>query len=210
MSGHDTLLAVVRDRLAAADLPPQSVYVSEPPRPDAPPPPEGPWVIVPWQDGYAVGGLGRGKFAIYAVTPAAEDAAHLVLRLLTTPAPSEPAPPDDVLEAAGAETAERLTSRSASRNGAAGPAQLTEGDVLDVLGPETGHHLYALGTPYPQRSQPPSEGGEYHRYAVRGGLSDAQEGVAAPWFEQPGGGAMVVLQHPIRWYVDRGELVELV
>lgn len=209
MSDPDPVLVAVRDRLAAADLPPQSVYVSGPPTPNAPAPPEGPWIIVPWQGGYAVGGLGRGKLAIYAVAPGADEAADLVVHLLTTPAPSEPSPPDDVLDAAGAETAERIRSRTASRNGAAGPAQLTEGDVLDVLGPETGHHLYALGTPYPQRSQPPSEGGEYHRYAVRGALSEAQEGVAAPWFEQPGGGAMVLLPHPIRWHVDQGELVEL-
>jgi hypothetical protein len=36
------------------------------------------------------------------------------------------------------------------------------------------------------------------------------EGVAAPWFGQPGGGAKVVLDAPVRRYVDAGLLVELV
>lgn len=60
--------------------------------------------------------------------------------------------------------------------------------ALATAAAETGHHLYALGTPMP----------------------GAMEGVAAPWFEQPGGGAMVVLERPVRWYVDQGYLVELV
>ncbi|MBZ5739798.1 TNT domain-containing protein [Nocardioides mangrovi] len=210
MSDPDAVLATVRDRLAAAGLPPQSVYVSGPPTPDTPPPPEGPWVVVPWAGGYAVGGLGRGKFAIYAVVPGADETADLVVHLRSTPAPSEPAPSDEVLAEAGAQTARGITARTAERGGAAGPAALTVDDVVDVFGPETGHHLYALGTPYPQRSQPPSDLGDYHRYRVVRTIPDAMEGVAAPWFEQPGGGAMVVTERPIRWYVDQGYLVELV
>lgn len=79
------------------------------------------------------------------------------------------------------------------------------GDQLDCFGLETGHHLYALGTPFHQRSQPPTDAGApYVTFEVLGPLPPtATEGVAAPWFEQPGGGAMVVLDRPIRWYVDQ-------
>jgi hypothetical protein len=207
VNDHDAVLAAVRDRLAEAGLPPQSVFVSGPPTPDAPPPPEGPWVIVPWEGGYAVGGLGRGRFAIYAVVAAVE-AADLVVRLLSVPAESVAAPAG--VEAAGAETARGIKERTAARGGAAGAAQLGPSDVLDTTGPETGHHLYALGTPMPERSAPPTEWGQPRRYRVLQPLPGAQEGVAAPWFEQPGGGAMVVTERPIRWYVDQGHLVELV
>ena len=52
-------------------------------------------------------------------------------------------------------------------------------------------------------------GREYHRYRVLAELPEAQEGRAAAWFGQPGGGAMVVAEHPVRWYLDRGYLVEV-
>lgn len=203
MDDAQTLIAA----LEAAGVRPDRVYLSPPPTPDAPAPPEGPWVIVPTPAGYAVGGVGRGRFAAYDQVPTIADAAALAVRLLTTPATSDPAPAG--LEAAGAQTARAIKERAAARGGA-GPAQVAAGDVLDVTGPETGHHLYALGTPMPERSAPPSEYADYHRYRVLQPLPGAQEGTAAPWFEQPGGGAMVVTERPVRWYVDQGYLVELV
>lgn len=204
MDDAQTLIAT----LEAAGVRPDRVFLSRPPTPDAPAPPEGPWVIVPTPAGYAVGGVGRGRFAAYDQVPTIAEAAALTVRLLTTPAPSDPAPGG--LDAAGADTARSIKERTAARGGAAGPAQVAAGDVLDLTGPETGHHLYALGTPMPERSAPPSEYGEYHRYRVLRPLPGAQEGVAAPWFEQPGGGAMVVAERPARWYADQGYLVELV
>ena len=205
MSDADTFEAA----LGAAGLSADAAYLSPPPTRDAPPPPEGRWTVVPAGAEYAVGAVGRGRFATYALATTIEDAVALVVRLLTTPATSDPAP--DGLEAAGAETARAVKERTAARGGAAGPAQVGAGDLLDVAGPETGHHLYALGTPIPERSAPPTEhGGEYHRYRVQQPLPGAQEGVAAPWFEQPGGGAMIVAERPVRWYVDQGYLVELV
>jgi len=63
----------------------------------------------------------------------------------------------------------------------------------------------------PRAGPAPSDvGAAYHRYEVLRPLPDAQEGLAPAWFEQPGGGAMVVLARPVRWYVDQGLLVELV
>lgn len=203
MDDAQTLIAT----LEAAGVRPDRVFLSPPPTPDAPPPPEGPWVIVPTPAGYVVGGVGRGRFAAYDQVPTIADAATLAVRLVTTPASSDPAP--DGLEAAGEATARAIRERVAARGGAAGPAQVGPGDVLDLTGPETGHHLYALGTPVPERSAPPSEYGEYHRYRVLRPLPGAQEGIAAAWFEQPGGGAMVVAERPARWYVDQGYLVEL-
>lgn len=69
--------------------------------------------------------------------------------------------------------------------------------LLDCFGPETGHRLYPLGTPLADRSQSPSD-------------------VAAAWFvfrvvrplppEVRHEGAAIVLDRPIRWYVDQGHL----
>ncbi|MCW2794495.1 MAG: hypothetical protein JWO76_3593 [Nocardioides sp.] len=204
MDDIQTLIAI----LEGAGLSPDRVYLSPPPTADAPAPPEGRWVIVPAGAEYAVGGVGRGRFATYALATTIEDAGALVVRLLQTPAASIPAPAG--VEAAGAATAQRIKERTAARGATAGPAAVGAGDALDLTGAETGHHLFALGTPMPERSAPPSEWGDYHRYLVQGPLPGAMEGVAAPWFEQPGGGPMVVLERPARWYVDRGYLVELV
>lgn len=203
------------ERLAAAlleaELPDDSAVLVEPPTPDAPPPPTGPWVVVPWQGSYVVGGYGRGQFVAYGAAPDLDAAIALVVRLVGEPGASRTTPDEDALRTRGEQTAAAVHERARTRGGQAGTAMLEPGDVLDLVGPETGHHLYALGTPWPERCQPPTEiGGPYHRYEVLTAVPDATEGVAAPWFEQPGGGAMVVLQHPVRWYVDQGHLVELV
>lgn len=205
MSDAETLMTA----LDAAGLPPNRVHLSAPPTPDAPAPPEGCWVVVPTATAYVVGGVGRGRFAGYAPVATIEEAADLVVRLLLTRPPTAPAPDEEVLARVGAATARAIRERTAQRGGAAGSALLAPGDLLDLLGPETGHHVYALGTPYPERAQPPTEAGEYHRYQVQGAIPDAVEGLAAPWFEQPGGGAMVVLTRPVRWYLDQQVLVEL-
>lgn len=117
---------------------------------------------------------------------------------------------DAALEERGRRTGAAIIRRVEARGGAAGPAELVPGDLLDLVGTDSGHHLFALGTPFPQRSQPPTEaGGPYHRYEVRELPPGTREGVVAPWFEQPGGGAMVVLQRPVRWAVDHGYLTEI-
>ena len=80
--------------------------------------------------------------------------------------------------------------------------------MLDFYGAETSHHLFAFGTPFQNRSHPPSDvGAPYFAFEVTEPLPEAvTEGIAVAWFEQPGGGAMVVLDRPIRWYVDHGHL----
>lgn len=53
-------------------------------------------------------------------------------------------------------------------------------------------------------------GAPYFTFEVSEALpSTVLEGVAAPWFGQPGGAAMVVFDRPIRWYVDQGFLAML-
>ena len=204
MTHEDELAAA----LSAAGIPGNAVVLVGPPEPDAPPPPEGPWILLPWEGRYMLGGFSRGAFRPYSSYATFAEARDLAVRLASEPAASRPAP-EDVAEA-GRRTAEAVRARTRSNGGQAGPAGVGAGDLLDLVGPETGHHLYALGTPFPERSQPPTDvGREYHRYEVLAPLPEAQEGLAAPWFEQPGGGAMVVLGRPVRWYVDRGLLVEL-
>lgn len=201
---------LLEERLTEAGLPADAVVLSPPPTPDAAPPPEGPWVIVPWGEQYVVGGVARGKLRTYETLWSLDDAVRLAVQLAGTPAESRaPGEPDDLRER-GERTAAAIRDRTLARDGRPGPAELAGGDLLDALEPETAHHLYALGTPFPQRSEPPTHiGNPYVRYEVLRALVLAEEGVAAPWFEQPGGGSLVVLQRPIRWYVDQGFLVVL-
>lgn len=194
--------------LSSAGADPDAVVLVGPPDAGTPPPPEGPWVIVPFDGSYVVGGFSRGAFRGYETVATYDEAEALALRLVTVAADHRPAAED--LTERGNATAVGVRARTAAVGGRAHPADLEPGDALDLLGPETAHHLYALGTPFPERAQPPSGvGEEYHRYQVLSALPEAQEGLAAPWFEQPGGGAMVVLGRPVRWYVDQGHLVEV-
>jgi hypothetical protein len=46
-------------------------------------------------------------------------------------------------------------------------------------------------------------------YVVERPLPESvRQGVARPWFEQPGGGSMVALDRCLRWYNDAGCLDE--
>jgi hypothetical protein len=78
--------------------------------------------------------------------------------------------------------------------------ELQPDDVVDRFGPESGSFLYPDGTPIAERALPPTavepDGAEdpdnYHRYRVLKALP-VRAGVAAPAFEQPGGGVMFKL-----------------
>lgn len=179
------------------------------PEPGSPPPPEGPWVLVP-RDGWMVGGLSRGAFRPYGAVADLDAAIDLVLELLGPPRHATVRASAELL-ARGQATGPAIHARTLARDGRQGPCELQPGDVVDLLGWPSGHHVFALGTPFPLRSQPPSlAGAPYHRYAVRAPLSLAREGLVSPWFEQPGGGPMVSLGYPVRWHLDAGELTEIV
>jgi hypothetical protein len=195
--------------LTDAGAPPGSVvWAAAPDQPGARRPPEGPWLVVPWGEQIVVGALGRGKFATYEALWNAEDAIDLAVRLAANALETRQSPAGEGEAEVGRRTGSAIVARTSQRGGAPGPNGLTPGDALDCFGVETGHHLYALGTPFPWRSQPPSDvGAPYLTFEVAEPLPPTvNEGVAAPWFEQPGGGAMVVLDRPIRWYVDNGFL----
>lgn len=200
------------EALSSAGLDQRAVVLAPPPEPESPPPPEGRWLIVPYGSQFVVGAVARAKFAPYGALWSFDDAVSLATRLASTAAASRDVGPTASLRATGEVTARRIRQRTEQRGGSPGPTQVVGGEVFDAVEPETAHHLYAWGTPFSQRSQPPDAiGGSYHQYEVLRDLpGNVQEGRAAPWFGQPGGGSMLVLDRPIRWYVDQGLLVELV
>lgn len=157
-----------------------------------------------------VGGVSRGAFRPYGGVADLDAAIDLVLELLGPPR-HPPVQARLELLTRGQATAHGIHARTLARRGQQGPCGLQPGDVVDLIGWPSGHHVFALGTPFPLRSQPPSlAGAPYLRYEVRAPLSLAQEGLVAPWFEQPGGGPMISLGYPVRWHLDAGELAEIV
>lgn len=198
---------MVETLVERAGLTPGSVILADG-DPAAPAPPEGPWIVVKLGAQFVLGAMGRGRFATYESMWKTSDAVDLAIRLASSPLPARVEEPSAGEVESGRATAAAILERTDARGGQAGPNGLQTGEMLDVLGPETGHHLYALGTPFPARSQPPSDvGAPYLTVRVAQPLpATVLEGRAAPWFEQPGGGAMVVLDRPIRWYVDQGYL----
>lgn len=198
---------IVAGLLERAGLPIGAVVLADS-DPAAPSPPEGPWAVVKSGAQFVVGAVARGRFAPYEALWKTSDAVDLAIRLASSPLSARATEPSAGETESGRATAAAILARTDARGGQAGPTALQPGELLDVIGLETGHHLYALGTPFPARSQPPSDvGAPYFTFRVAQPLpGTVREGRAAPWFEQPGGGAMVVLDRPIRWYVDNGYL----
>lgn len=177
---------------------------------DGPVPSEGRWVVVVSEGAFHVGGMTMGRFRHYESFEDPQLAVDVLQRLVRGRGPVEVAPDAQELARRGQVTGQGIVERTRQR-GHAGEPGVGPGDVLDRVGHESGSQLFALGTPFAMRSQPPDMvGAEYHRYRVVDGLPDAREGTAVAWFGQPGGGAMIVAEHPVRWYLDHGHLVELV
>jgi hypothetical protein len=99
------------------------------------------------------------------------------------------------------------------------------GEILDRLGREKeGRFLSPLGTPFPERSLPPSSLNDmpgvpngYHAYEVVKDF-DAKLGYIAPAFGQPGGGLQILLDDTllatgdhvdVQWLLDNGFLRDL-
>jgi hypothetical protein len=103
------------------------------------------------------------------------------------------------------------------------PFQLDPGLLVDNFGQESGSYLYADGTPFQQRSLPPSALNTtdpafpygYHRYEVARPFT-VRAGPVAPWFGQPGGGLQLKVEADflperpplatIRWLLRAGYL----
>lgn len=93
--------------------------------------------------------------------------------------------------------------------GPAEPVVLEPDTVLDCVGDGTGRVLFPVGTPFPQRSLPPSHAErEYRRYRVMRRLP-VWRSVTAPWFAQPGGGVRYRATYSVDELVGLGHLVEL-
>ncbi|MGN0063725.1 MAG: TNT domain-containing protein [Nocardioides sp.] len=174
---------------------------------------DGPWVVLLDVERCVVGATARGgAFRPYEEVATPEEAVDLAVRLAATPLGGlrarEVTPQED---ADGSATGSRIVAGVRARGGGLAPATVRAGDLLDLLGEETSHHLYAAGTRMQFRSQPPTDvAAPYRVLRVVGPLPETvHDGVAAPWFGQPGGGAVVVLDRPVRWYVDAG-LLEVV
>jgi hypothetical protein len=164
------------------------------------------WLAAPLTDGsWLVGGTDRGSFALYDRYETLDLAANAIRHLWG--APLEPVPLDPEEQQRAAALADALAQRISS--GKQVPAEsLDVGTALDRYGPLSGHVLFAWRTPYPNRSQPPSDLGQpYHQLVVRKPLpGPLRSGVMRPWFEQPGGGAAVSLPRCVRWFYDAGYL----
>ncbi|TWF92823.1 glycohydrolase toxin TNT-related protein [Saccharopolyspora dendranthemae] len=88
-------------------------------------------------------------------------------------------------------------------------AVLEPDTVIDLLGSGAGRLFWADATPFAHRSLPPAHAArEHRRYRLLRPLP-VWRSVAAPWFEQPGGGVRYRTTHPAHDLVGLGYLVEL-
>ncbi|ASU80045.1 hypothetical protein CDG81_19275 [Actinopolyspora erythraea] len=86
---------------------------------------------------------------------------------------------------------------------------LQPGTELDRFGDPDGNVMYAIRTPYNQRSLPPQWAGRnYFAYRVQRPVQ-VLSGTAVPWFEQPGGGTAYVLPASVDELLGDGTLVAL-
>ncbi|MGW5648361.1 TNT domain-containing protein [Saccharopolyspora sp. NPDC003752] len=89
------------------------------------------------------------------------------------------------------------------------PVVLEPDTVLDCLGSGDGRILFAVATPFAQRSLPAAyDERDYRRYRVMRPLP-VWQAVAAPWFAQPGGGMRFRATYSLADLVGLGYLVEL-
>lgn len=181
----------------------------DPRDPALPLPPSGPWVVVPWGDEHAVGSMRGEEFTAYSVEPSLPEAIALVARLVNQKPPVQVAPED--AQERGRITGMAIEARTVARDGRPGPNELAPGNLLDTFDDDRTHYLYALGTPFINRGLPlEARNNPYHAYEVLAPMPMAvMEGIVAPVGDLPGGGAIVVLDKPLRWYLDNGYLIEV-
>lgn len=87
--------------------------------------------------------------------------------------------------------------------------ELEPGAEFDRFGDDDGNLVYALGTPFHERSLVPEWiDRPYHAYRVRQPVQ-VLTGSAIPWFEQPGGGTAYLLPDAVAELVASGRIVEL-
>jgi len=176
-----------------------------------PPAPGHRWVVVPMEDGETVvGGTDRGSFVLYGRYETDELAAGALAHLAGPVEYQEPPAPVAELGRAAQRLAADLKDRVAAGE-RLGPADVPVGTALDHIGLENGHTLFLLDTRFAERSSPPTDVSLPRTgYLLRHPLPPVvQVAPVLPWFGQPGGGVMVSLDRPIRYYYDLGLLDRL-
>lgn len=171
--------------------------------------PEGPWVVAPWgETDYVIGSQRGAEFAIYDTVESLEEAVDLVSRLCTEVLPVGKLP-ENALER-GRKTSIGIDARTISRGGKPGSNELHTGDLLDCFDDDKAQFLFALGTPLANRGIKLNQDKPYRVFEVKAPLPMAVlEGLTAKTETNPGGGAIVVLDRPLRWYLDHRFLLEL-
>lgn len=82
--------------------------------------------------------------------------------------------------------------------------------MLDCFDDDKAQFLFAMGTPLAQRGIRLNNEKPYRVFEVMAPLPLAVlEGLTAKTSSNPGGGAIVVLDKPLRWYLDHNFLREL-
>ena len=164
------------------------------------------WVIFPSAGGaVVVGGMDRGAFTAYARFDDAEVAGRAVAQLLAR-RPPPPLPRD--LAVARRAAAKVAADLDAAEGAAGGALVMPVGTPLDHIGSDSGHWLYLLGTPFGQRSLPPTDLTHDRTGYLLEGRPPSGCGVQRlpAWFGQPGGGWALRLDRPIAYYLDHGLL----
>ena len=84
---------------------------------------------------------------------------------------------------------------------------LKAGTQIDRYGTEDGFFTSPVNTPYEQRScAPGSDQKPYHQYKVLKAIEGVNQGITAPWFDEPGGGLQYEMPVTIRELVEEGYL----
>lgn len=169
-----------------------------------PPGPSGFWALANMPDGsYALGGKDRGRFALYGRYFDDEAALNALRHVFA--APLEQTAVDEVERRRLSEEAQTLAATlQADGHPPLTPADVPVGTALDRLGGDSGHVLFLYDTPFGQRSSPPTDL-ELPRqgWLLRQPLPEtARVERVVPWFGQAGGGVMVTLDRPVRFYYD--------
>jgi hypothetical protein len=87
--------------------------------------------------------------------------------------------------------------------------ELEPGTEIDRFGDDDGNLMYAVGTPFHERSLVPEWiDRPYRVYRVRQPIQ-VLSGAAIPWFDQPGGGMAYLLPDAVNELVVMGRLVEI-
>ena len=197
-------LAPVVDAAAEAGIPLERLAVGNQPG-VVPSGPSGRWAVFPLEDGtVGLGGLDRGGFAPYGRYHDPDAVLNALRHVFQSPV--DLAEVDVPRLAAEAQAlAGRLKQRPVEDLSA---ADLPVGTALDQIGPDSGYCLFLLDTPFSQRSSPPTDLELPRRgYLLRRPLPPTvRVSPVVPWFGQPGGGIMVLLDRPVRWYYDTGHV----